>query len=118
MCFTTSSLTLPRKSEWTSTAIVSVDESKSFGVAVTIAVGVALVPLLGMALQGLLPVSSGVIVDPGAILLALSYGMLVALVFAAPPLLRARHFPAMALMRSRVAPLARTGVRVVPASAA
>ena len=57
-----------------------------------IAVGVALVPLLGMALQGLLPVSSG---------------MLVALVFAAPPLLRARHFPAMALMRSRVAPLAR-----------
>jgi putative ABC transport system permease protein len=63
--------------------------------------------LLGMALQGLLPVSSGVIVDPGAILLALSYGMLVALVFAAPPLLRARHFPAMALMRSRVAPLAR-----------
>lgn len=72
-----------------------------------IAVGVALVPLLGMALQGLLPVSSGVIVDPGAILLALSYGMLVALVFAAPPLLRARHFPAMALMRSRVAPLAR-----------
>ena len=72
-----------------------------------IAVGVALVPLLGMALQGLLPVSSGVIVDPGAILLALSYGMLVALVFAAPPLLRARHFPAMALMRLRVAPLAR-----------
>ena len=72
-----------------------------------IAVGVALVPLLGMALQGLLPVSNGVIVDPGAILLALSYGMLVALVFAAPPLLRARHFPAMALMRSRVAPLAR-----------
>ena len=72
-----------------------------------IVVGVALVPLLGMALQGLLPVSSGVIVDPGAILLALSYGMLVALVFAAPPLLRARHFPAMALMRSRVAPLAR-----------
>ena len=68
-----------------------------------IAVGVALVPLLGMALQGLLPVSSGVIVDPGAILLALSYGMLVALVFAAPPLLRARQFPAMALMRSRVA---------------
>ena len=32
---------------------------------------------------------------------------LVALVFAAPPLLRARHFPAMALMRARVAPLAR-----------
>ena len=34
-------------------------------------------------------------------------GLLVALVFAAPPLVRARHYPAMALMRSRVAPLAR-----------
>ncbi|MBO6767748.1 MAG: FtsX-like permease family protein [Erythrobacter sp.] len=72
-----------------------------------IAVGVALVPLLATALQGLLPVSSGLVLDPGAILLALAYGMLVALVFAAPPLLRARHFPAMALMRARVAPLAR-----------
>ena len=47
------------------------------------------------------------IIDPGAIVLALTYGMLVALVFAAPPLLRARNFPAMALMRARVAPLAR-----------
>ncbi|QYJ06657.1 ABC transporter permease [Qipengyuania flava] len=72
-----------------------------------IVVGVALVPILGAALQGLLPVSSGLVIDPGAILLALAYGMLVALVFAAPPLLRARHFPAMALMRARVAPLAR-----------
>ena len=72
-----------------------------------IAVGVAIVPVLALALQGLLPVSSSVIIDPGAILLALAYGMLVALVFAAPPLLRARHFPAMALMRSRVSPLSR-----------
>ena len=72
-----------------------------------IAAGIAIVPLLATALQGLLPVSSGVIIDPGAILLALAYGMLVALVFAAPPLLRARNFPAMALMRARVAPLAR-----------
>ncbi|WP_370032224.1 ABC transporter permease [Qipengyuania mesophila] len=72
-----------------------------------IAVGIAIVPLLARALQGLLPVSSGFIVDPGAIALALAYGLLVALVFAAPPLLRARHFPAMALMRARVAPLAR-----------
>ncbi|MFW2349439.1 ABC transporter permease [Qipengyuania sp.] len=72
-----------------------------------IAVGIAIVPLLSRALEGLLPVSSGFIVDPGAIALALAYGLLVALVFAAPPLLRARHFPAMALMRARVAPLAR-----------
>ena len=35
-----------------------------------IVVGVALVPLLATALQGLLPVSSSVVIDPGAILLA------------------------------------------------
>ncbi len=72
-----------------------------------IAAGIALVPLLAGALEGLLPVSTGFVLAPGAILLALVYGLLVALVFAAPPLLRARNFPAMALMRSRVAPLAR-----------
>ncbi|WP_341712693.1 FtsX-like permease family protein [Erythrobacter sp.] len=72
-----------------------------------IAAGIAIVPLLAQALDGLLPVSAGFVVDPPALLLALAYGLLVALVFAAPPLLRARNFPAMALMRARVTPLAR-----------
>ena len=72
-----------------------------------LAVGVAAVPLLATALEGLLPVDTGFVFDAGALLLAASYGLLVALVFAAPPLMRARHFPAMALMRARVAPLAR-----------
>ena len=72
-----------------------------------LAVGVAVVPLLASALEGLLPVDAGFVFDPGALLLAASYGLLVALVFAAPPLMRARHFPAMALMRARVAPLTR-----------
>ncbi|MBX7495326.1 FtsX-like permease family protein [Qipengyuania sp. 6B39] len=72
-----------------------------------IAVGIAIVPLLARALDGLLPVSTGFVIAPGPLLLALAYGLLVALVFAAPPLLRARNFPAMALMRARVAPLAR-----------
>ena len=70
-------------------------------------VGLAVTPLLGIALQGLLPVQSGFTVEPLALLLASGYGLLVALVFAATPLLRARHFPAMALMRSRVVPLTR-----------
>ncbi|MBX7540104.1 ABC transporter permease [Qipengyuania sphaerica] len=70
-------------------------------------VGVAVVPILAQALEGLLPVNAGFVLDPGALLLAATYGLLVALVFAAPPLLRARQFPAMALMRARVAPLAR-----------
>ena len=70
-------------------------------------VGVAVTPLLAVALSGLLPVETGFVVDPLALLTALAYGLLVAFVFAAPPLLRARHFPAMALMRARIAPLAR-----------
>ncbi|GAA3800832.1 ABC transporter permease [Qipengyuania pelagi] len=69
-------------------------------------VGVAVTPLLAVALSGLLPVETGLVVDPLALLTALAYGLLVAFVFAAPPLLRARHFPAMALMRARIAPLA------------
>lgn len=72
-----------------------------------LAAGVAVTPLLAGALQGLLPVESGFIIAPGALLLAASYGLLVAFAFAAAPLLRARTFPAMALMRSGIVPLAR-----------
>ncbi|WP_394270222.1 ABC transporter permease, partial [Qipengyuania sp.] len=50
---------------------------------------------------------SGLVFDPAALALAAAYGLLVALVFAAPPLLRARRFPVMDLMRARIAPLAR-----------
>jgi len=74
-----------------------------------LAAGVAVTPLLAAALEGLLPVGSGVIIAPGALLLAASYGLLVAFAFAAAPLLRARTFPAMALMRSGIVPLARDG---------
>ena len=72
-----------------------------------LAAGVAVTPLLAGALQGLLPVESGFIISPPALLLAASYGLLVAFAFAAAPLLRARTFPAMALMRSGIVPLAR-----------
>ncbi|MDC0886310.1 FtsX-like permease family protein [Altererythrobacter sp.] len=77
------------------------------GSAAGLAVGLAITPLLGAALQGLLPVSSGFTFEPAALLLASAYGLLVAIVFAATPLLRARQFPAMALMRARIAPLTR-----------
>ncbi|MXO85773.1 FtsX-like permease family protein [Altererythrobacter aurantiacus] len=70
-------------------------------------VGVAVTPILAAALEGLLPVETGLVVDPLSLLVATAYGLLVALVFAAAPLLRAREFPAMALMRARVAPLSR-----------
>lgn len=70
-------------------------------------VGVAVTPLLAAVLDGLLPVGSGFVLDPLALLLAAGFGLLVALVFAATPLVRARNFPAMALMRARISPLAR-----------
>jgi putative ABC transport system permease protein len=68
-------------------------------------VGVAVTPLLAQALQGLLPVRTGLVIDPPSLVRAALFGLLVALVFAAPPIMRARQFPAMALMRSRVSPL-------------
>ncbi len=67
--------------------------------------GVLVTPLLGKALGALLPVAPGFVFDPAALAIAAAYGLLVALVFAAPPLVRARSFPAMALMRARVMPL-------------
>ena len=69
--------------------------------------GLLVTPILSAALQGLLPVEGGFVFAPGALLLSAGYGLLVALVFAATPLLRARRFPAMALMRARVTPLTR-----------
>lgn len=72
-----------------------------------LAVGVLVTPLLAGALQGLLPVQSGFVIEPARLALAASYGLLVAFTFAAAPLLRARAFPAMALMRSGITPLAR-----------
>lgn len=68
--------------------------------------GVLVTPLLASALGSLLPVDTGFTVSPLALATAAAYGLLVAFVFAAPPLVRARGFPAMALMRARIAPLA------------
>ncbi|GGD56523.1 FtsX-like permease family protein [Erythrobacter arachoides] len=69
--------------------------------------GVLVTPLLAGALGALLPVSTDLSLAPWALLRAFAFGLLVALVFAAPPLARARVFPAMALMRERVSPLGR-----------
>ncbi|MEL6877302.1 MAG: FtsX-like permease family protein, partial [Pseudomonadota bacterium] len=77
------------------------------GSAAGLAVGVLVTPVLGAALDGLLPVETGFVIEPAPLMLAAAYGLLVAFAFAATPLLRARTFPAMALMRSGIAPLAR-----------
>lgn len=73
-----------------------------------LAAGVLVTPLMASALGTLLPVATGFTISSAALATAVAYGLLVALVFAAPPLVRARAFPAMALMRARVAPLTTT----------
>ena len=77
------------------------------GSAAGLVVGVLVTPLFGAALSGLLPVESGFVIEPAPLLLAGTYGLLVAFAFAAAPLLRARSYPAMALMRSGIVPLSR-----------
>ncbi|WP_226017952.1 FtsX-like permease family protein [Novosphingobium sp. FKTRR1] len=79
--------------------------ASTLAIALGLAIGVAVTPLLGLALAGLLPVRAGFVIDAPALSTAAAYGLLIALTFAAPPLLRARDFPAMALMRARVTPL-------------
>ena len=76
------------------------------GSAAGLIAGVLVTPLLSAALGSLLPVTPGFVLAPIALATAAAYGLLVALVFAAPPLARAQAFPAMALMRARVSPLA------------
>lgn len=71
-----------------------------------LAAGVLVMPALGKALGALLPVTPGFVFDWAALSRATAYGLLVGLVFAAPPLFAARRFPALALMRARVSPLA------------
>lgn len=76
-------------------------------IALGLLLGVGITPLLARALEGLLPVPPGFTVDPDALAIAGAYGLLIALTFAAPPLLDARRVPAMALLRARVAPAGR-----------
>ena len=79
------------------------------GIGAGLVAGVAVTPLLGAALGGLLPVAPGLVLDWGALAFAAACGLLIAAIFAAPPLLRARTYPAMALMRARVDPLGGRG---------
>lgn len=76
------------------------------GIGAGLVAGVLAVPLLAMLLVDFLPVEPELILDPLALLRAGLFGLLVALVFAAPPLIAARSVTAMAILRARVAPLA------------
>ncbi|RVQ69413.1 FtsX-like permease family protein [Croceicoccus ponticola] len=74
------------------------------GIGAGLLAGVLAVPGLALLLKGFLPIEAGFVIDPLALLRAGVFGLLVALVFAAPPLLASRSVTAMALLRARVAP--------------
>ncbi len=72
------------------------------GVIAGLALGFLAVPLLASMLSGLLPVEAQFSFDVWALLRAAAFALLVALIFAAPPLIAARQVTAMALFRSAV----------------
>ena len=76
------------------------------GVGAGLLVGAACVPLLVSLLKDFFPVSAGLSVDPAALFRAAGFALLVAFVFAVPPLLAARHVPAMGLLRGKVSRVA------------
>ncbi len=84
--------------------LLQIAAAASAAIALGLVLGVGITPLLARALEGLLPIPPGFTVDAGELATAAAYGLLIALTFAAPPLLEARRVPAMALLRARVAP--------------
>lgn len=74
------------------------------GIAVSLGLAAgALLPAVAVAAAGdLLPVQPGFAIHPLPLLRSATYGILIALIFALPPLARARRFPAAALFRSIV----------------
>lgn len=85
--------------------LLQVGAAAAIGALLGLVAGVLVTPLFAVALGKLLPVAPGLVLDWAALARATAYGLLVVLVFAAPPLLAARRFPAMALFRARVSPL-------------
>lgn len=71
-------------------------------IAVGLAVGALATPAIVTALGDLLPVAPGISVHPIPLVIAATYGLLIATMFVLPPLARARTEPAAALFRSLV----------------
>lgn len=73
--------------------------------------GVVTTPFLAQFLEGLLPVNAQLRLSVPAVILALSYGILVAFIFSILPLMRAKQVPALAMMR----PAGGSSVKIAPA---
>lgn len=69
------------------------------GIALGLVAGIVAVPLAGLAIGNVLPVSPGLAIQPQPLALAAAYGLLIALAFCARPLAAAGNVPAAALLR-------------------
>ncbi len=80
--------------------VVQVVAAALVGVIAGLVLGYLAVPLLASMLEGMLPVEARFSFDALALARAAGFALLVALIFAAPPLIAAREVTAMALFRS------------------
>lgn len=80
--------------------------------------GALLPPVIIWLAQDMLPVQPGMTLHPLPLLKSAAYGLLIALIFALPPLSRARTEPAAALFRASVERRARVGWRSLIGSVA
>jgi putative ABC transport system permease protein len=81
---------------------VQIASMAGLAIAAGLVAGIMLPPLVVTVAGDLLPVRPGFAVQPLPLLLAAAYGVLITIIFAIPPLARARRQPAAAIFRARV----------------
>lgn len=79
----------------------------ALAIALGVAVGALVVPLIIAVAGDVLPVRPGFVIHPVPLITSMFYGVLIALIFAVPPLTRARHVSGAALLRATVDPAGR-----------
>ena len=84
---------------------VEIGVATAIGIAGGLAVGTVAIPLLAELLGRVLPIAVGLAVSPWPFGRAATYGALIAIAFAAPPIAAASATPAAGLLRGALAPL-------------
>lgn len=87
--------------------LLQIGAVSALAIALGLAAGALTVPLILAVAGDVLPVQPGFIVHPVPLATSLLYGVLIALIFAVPPLAQARHVSGAALLRATVDPVGR-----------
>lgn len=77
----------------------------ALAIALGAAAGALVVPLIVAVAGDVLPVRPGFVIHPLPLISGMFYGLLIAVIFAVPPLARARHVSGAALLRANVEPI-------------